>query len=182
MSDNITEGMVHIITGNGKGKTTAAFGMAIRALGHNKKVYIAQFMKAMKYGEVLFLENQIKDQKNITIKQFGHSSHLLNVNEIDKAHLDCFRVGYEEVMEIIKTDEFDMLILDEILVSHFFKLISTSEIIDLIRAKHKSLELVLTGRYAPVGLYDYVDLVSEIKERKHYYEHKKLAPREGIES
>ena len=181
MNENINQGMVHIITGNGKGKTTAAFGMAIRAMGHNKKVYIAQFMKAMKYGEVLFLENQIKDQKNITIKQFGHTSHLLNVDEIDEVHLNCFKKGFDEVKELIKTDEYDILILDEILVSHFFKLVSTSEIIDLIRLRNKSLELVLTGRYAPVGLYDYVDLVSEIKEVKHYYEHKNLAPREGIE-
>ncbi len=173
-----TKGMVHIYTGNGKGKTTAAFGMAIRALGHNKRVYVAQFMKAMKYGEVIFLENT----ENIIIEQFGNSKHLLNTNDIDKEHLEAFQKGYNKVLDIIKTDKYDMIILDEILVSHFFKLVTTQEIINLIKVKHNDVELVLTGRYAPKELYKYVDLVSEINEVKHYYNTYKTPAREGIEN
>jgi cob(I)alamin adenosyltransferase len=175
----INRGMVHIYTGNGKGKSTAAFGMAIRALGHNKKVYIAQFMKAMKYGEVLFLENQ----ENITIKQFGNSKHLLSVDEIDQEHLDAFNKGYKEVLSIIEQNIHEMIILDEILVSHFFKLVTTEQIIHLIKKnKQNKSEMILTGRYAPKELYNVVDLVSEIKEIKHYYNEYKLEPRIGIES
>jgi len=173
-----TKGMAHIYTGNGKGKTTAAFGMAIRALGHNKKVYIAQFMKAMKYGEAIFLENT----KNITIEQFGNSKHLLNTNDIDKEHLEAFKKGYNKVLNIIKTNKYDMVILDEILVSHFFKLVTTQNLITLMKSKHNDIELILTGRYAPVEIYEYADLISEIKEVKHYYNTYKTPVREGIEN
>lgn len=174
----LNKGMIHIYTGNGKGKTTAAFGMAIRALGHNKKIYVAQFMKAMKYGEAIFLENN----NNIIIEQFGNSKHLLSTNDIDKEHLEAFKKGYNKVLEIIKTDAYDIVILDEILVSHFFKLVTTEEIINLMNAKHNSIELVLTGRYSPKELYEYADLVSEINEVKHYYNKYKTPPREGIEN
>ncbi len=173
-----TKGMVHIYTGNGKGKTTAAFGMAVRALGHNKRVYVAQFMKAMKYGEAIFLGNT----ENIVIEQFGNSKHLLNTDDIDKEHLEAFKKGYNKVADIIKTDNYDIVILDEILVSHFFKLVTTSEIINLINMKHENTELVLTGRYAPSEIYDYADLISEIKEVKHYYNTYKTPVREGIEN
>ncbi len=170
------KGYTHIYTGNGKGKTTAAFGLALRALGHDFKIYIAQFMKAMEYGEVKFLK------KFIDIEQFGVSTHLISTDEVDPEHFKAAQKGYKKVLELVKSDKYDMIILDEIIVSHFFKLITLDQIINIIKNKNPKLELILTGRYAVEELYQYADLISEIKEIKHYYNTEQTPAREGIEN
>ncbi len=151
------KGMVHIYTGNGKGKTTAALGLALRAAGAGKKVFIGQFVKGMPYAENFSL----KLFENITIKQFGRDCFINK--ETQKEDYIAANEGLNYVKSIIKKDIYDIIILDEIFVALFFKLISFNDIKDLITSKNNNLELILTGRYAPEKLYEFADLVTEMK-------------------
>ncbi len=169
-------GQVHIYTGNGKGKTTAALGMVMRASAYGWPIYIAQFMKGQHYGEL----DSLQLFSNVKLEQFG-SPDLIHVQipprEVD---VDAAKAGMAAALEAIKSGKYRMVILDEINVAHYFHLISTEDIIELIKQRPPELELVLTGRYAPVELYDYADLVTEMREIKHYYS-KGVPARDGIE-
>ena len=169
------KGYTHVYTGNGKGKTTAALGLTVRALGNNLKVYIGQFMKGQKYGELNTLE-----QLGVPVERFGTESCIIgpaDVKEIDRAKA---KEGYERVKEILSEGKFDLVILDEICVSTYFKLITPEEILHLMEIKPEKTELILTGRYAPEEVMEAADLVSEMKEVKHYYSSGVMA-RDGIE-
>lgn len=168
------KGFVHIYTGNGKGKTTAAIGLAIRAIGANKKVYIGQFIKSMKYSEVKVLEKI----KNITIEQFGDGCRInQDFTENDKKSA---KDGLQKVKTIIKSNNYDVVILDEICVALYYKLLDLNEVIDLIKQKPNNIELILTGRYATKELIDLADLVTNCAEVKHYYKQGVLS-RKGID-
>lgn len=168
--------MVHIYTGNGKGKTTASLGLAIRALGHNFKVYIGQFMKGQRYGELNTLE-----KLGVTVERFGTNSCIISPNHVQDIDREKAKFGYNRVKEVLKSGEYDLVILDEICICPFFNLINDKEIIDLIKLKPEKTELVLTGRYAPESLFEYADLITEMKEVKHYYNTMGLLARDGIE-
>lgn len=170
------EGMVHIYTGNGKGKTTASLGLAVRALGHDFKVYIGQFMKGQIYGELKTLE-----KLGVVVERFGTNNCIISPDHVEQIDIDKAKAGYERAKEILKSGEYDLVILDEICICPFFNLLTEDQIIDLIRLKPEETELVLTGRYAPETLLDYADLVTEMKEIKHYYNTKGLLARDGIE-
>jgi cob(I)alamin adenosyltransferase len=172
------KGIVEVYTGNGKGKTTAALGLALRALGHGMKVYIIQFMKGSSaYGELKSLE---KFKPNVAVKQFGRKEF------VDKKHptrLDfkLAREALEKAKKVVASGKWDLVILDEINVALNFKLIGCGEVLDIIRSKPSHVELVLTGRYAPKEILDIADLVSEVKEIKHPYRSSRMPPRVGIE-
>lgn len=169
------KGYIHIYTGNGKGKTSAAFGMALRAAGAGKRVFIAQFVKGRTYSEI----NAIKRlSPAITVKQYGRKCFIKN--EPDDQDIILARAGLSEVAEVIANDNFDMVILDEACIAVYYKLFSTGELIDAIRQKPDSMEVIITGRYADDELIEIADLVTEMKEVKHYYT-RGIQARKGIE-
>jgi cob(I)alamin adenosyltransferase len=169
------KGYIHIYTGNGKGKTTAAIGLAIRALGAGKKVFIGQFVKGMEYSEVHTLK---KLAPEVEIKQFGLSCFI--DRKPSQEDVDHAKAGLKEIREIIESNSVDLLILDEANIALYFKLFTVSELIEIINSKPETMELVITGRYAPKELIEIADLVSEVKEIKHYYT-QGVEARKGIE-
>jgi len=171
------QGYVHIYTGNGKGKTTSSLGLALRAAGHKKKVLIIQFMKGnIEYGEL----NGVKMlAPYVTLHQFGRESFVSKENP-DKIDIEFAQRGLKFAEERIYSDKFDIIILDEINVAVDFKLIAVDSVMELIKNKPERLELILTGRYAHEKLIDAADLVTEMKEIKHYY-YRKIQGRKGIE-
>lgn len=174
MKPNIEKGLVQVYTGDGKGKTTASLGLAFRALGHNFKIYVIQFMKGkINYGELLSAEKI----PNITIKQFGRPDF---VNKKNPAQVDIEFAKKALEHAQLKINEVDILILDEINVALDYKLIKLEDVLELIKNKPNNLELVLTGRYAPKEILEIADLVTEMKEIKHPYQNG-IQARKGIE-
>lgn len=169
------KGYIQIYTGNGKGKTTAALGLALRASAYGKKIFIGQFVKGMKYGE---LESIKKFSDTITLKQFGRDCFIFNDPEPED--IEVARKGWDEVNTILTENNIDILILDEIGIAIHYKLISTQEVMDFIKRKPTEMELIMTGRYIPEELFELADLVTEMKEIKHYYK-ADVPAREGIE-
>ncbi|WP_148137885.1 cob(I)yrinic acid a,c-diamide adenosyltransferase [Candidatus Formimonas warabiya] len=169
-------GLVMVITGNGKGKTTSAFGQALRAVGQGWKVCIIQFMKGRKYGEILAAEKYLPD---LTIIQSGLDSFVMRDHPAP-IDVDLAREGMEKAREVVKSEEYHMVILDEINVAVDFNLIPEEEVLDLIRNKPPKLNLILTGRYASARIKERADMVSEITEVKHHY-HSGIKGRAGIE-
>lgn len=168
-------GYVQVYTGNSKGKTTAALGLALRAAGSGLKVFIAQFIKKRKCGEHKALE-RFKDL--IVVKQFGRG--YLRGGKPTKSDIKAALKGFEEVKKIILSKAFDVVILDEINIATHYGLLSVDDVIDLIRKKPINIELLLTGRYADEKIIEIADLVTEMREIKHYYE-KGVKARKGIE-
>lgn len=170
----MNKGYVHIYTGNGKGKTTAAFGVAVRSLMCDKKIYVGQFIKGMKYSET-----QLVDYfENIFVEQYGKDCFIKNAPT--KADIKLVVDGYDKALKIVSEGKYDLVILDEIFIAYYYKMISLEQLIDLIKVKNHKVELILTGRYCPEELYDYADLVTEMKEIKHYYNQGVLS-RKGID-
>lgn len=166
--------MIQVYTGNGKGKTTAALGLAIRAAGSGLQVYIGQFVKGKGYGELTAL----KKIKNIKVEQLGSACFIKKApTEKDIA---LAKNGLEKIRKIISQRIYHMVILDEINIALRLGLLALEDIISLIRKTPKKIELVLTGRYAHPEILKIADLVSEIKERKHYFK-KGVKARKGIE-
>ena len=166
--------MIQVYTGNGKGKTTAALGLALRASGAGLKVYIGQFIKGRRYSELAAL----KSLKNIKIEQFGRGcfiKHKPNPKDREMAQR-----GLEKIKKIIAEKGYDMVILDEINVALELKLLKLKEVIHLLNSVSQRPELILTGRQAHPKLIGLADLVSEIREKKHYFK-KGLRARRGIE-
>ena len=158
-------GLVIVITGNGKGKTTSAFGQALRAAGQGLKVFIMQFMKGRDYGEYKAVRKYLPQ---ITIRRSGLDSFVMRDNPAP-VDIELARRGFAAVKKAAASGKYDMLILDEINVAVDFKLIPLEELISFIKNKPPALDLVLTGRYAPRALVKLADTVSEVKEIKHHY-------------
>ena len=169
------KGYIQIYTGDGKGKTTAALGLGLRAAGHGKKTYMGQFMKGQHYGELAAL----RDHPYITIEQYG-DIECIRREDVTQKHRDQARRGLERARRAMLSHRYDIVILDEINVALWFDLISTREVLDLLKDRPENLEVVLTGRRVPDELIEIADLVSELREIKHYY-HRGVKAREGIE-
>jgi cob(I)alamin adenosyltransferase len=169
-------GIVQVYTGNGKGKTTAAFGQALRAIGQGFRVCVIQFMKGRKYGELLTAERSLP---NLTIHLSGLDSFVMRENPAP-VDIELAREGLELARKAVASGDYDMVILDEINVAVDFKLIPLSGVIDLIRTRPDALDLVLTGRYAAPEIMEIADTVSEIRELKHHY-NAGIKDRAGIE-
>lgn len=170
------KGYVHVYTGNGKGKTTAALGLSLRAIGAGKKVFFAQFVKGQIYSEVKTIREFLPQ---ITIKQYGLDCFIYHKPK--QKDINAARKGLREVAEIILSGQYDMVVLDEANIAIYYKLFSVEELIDVIKRKAESMEIIITGRYAPDELIDFADLVTDMKEIKHYY-NRGIAARTGIES
>lgn len=168
--------MIQVYTGNGKGKTTAALGLALRAAGHGLRVIILQFMKGkINYGEL----HTLKKIPNISIEQYGRPE-FVNPENPDPEDVCLAREGLIRAQELIMSKEYDVVILDEINVAMNFGLIKVEDVIDLLKKKPKKMELVLTGRYMPEGIAQYADLITECRDVKHYFD-KGVPAREGFD-
>jgi cob(I)alamin adenosyltransferase len=169
-------GLVMVITGNGKGKTTAAFGQALRAIGQGYRVFVLQFMKGRKYGEFIAAEKYLP---HLIIRMSGLDSFVMRDNPA-AIDIEWAQKGLDAARKAIASGKYDMVILDEINVALDFKLVSLPEVIALIKNKPANLDLILTGRYAPQEIIELADTVSEVKEIKHHY-NKGIKDRAGIE-
>jgi len=168
------KGYIHLYTGNGKGKTTAAIGLAVRAVGATKKVFIAQFVKGMKYSEIMALENF----PEITIEQYG--SECFIKNQPTQKDIELAQDGFNKVSDIILSNQYDIVILDELNIALYYKLLDMQNVLSVLKSKPEETEIIITGRYATKELYDISDLITEMKEIKHYYNEGVVA-RKGIE-
>jgi cob(I)alamin adenosyltransferase len=171
------KGYVQIYTGNCKGKTTAALGLAFRAMGRGMKTYIGQFMKGQFYGE---LKAADMCYPYIIIEQYGKDTFIHISNKGQDADIEMAREGLARSRAAMLSGEYDIIVLDEIITTHHFELISLEEILEVIDSKPDGLELILTGRYATPEIIEAADLVTEMVEVKHYYQ-QKVPAREGIE-
>jgi cob(I)alamin adenosyltransferase len=169
------KGYIHVYTGNAKGKTTAALGLALRAVGAGLRVFIAQFIKKTKCSE-----HKALDRFNdlITVKQYG--TGFLKSVKPTKSEIAAARKGLEEVKKAISSKKYDMVILDEINIATHNNLIQIEELLDLLEKKPPEIELILTGRYADDRVIEKAELVTEMKEIRHYYK-KGIKARKGIE-
>ena len=167
---------IQVYTGNGKGKTTAALGLSIRAAGHGLKTYIGQFMKGQHYGELTAL----RDNPLITIEQYG-DIECIHRNQVTQKHKDQAEQGLIKSRDAMLSGQYDMVILDEINVTIWFGLLTVKQVLKFLDQRPQSVEVILTGRYAPQEFIEYADLVSEMKEVKHYYHDQGILARDGIE-
>ena len=168
-------GLVEVLTGKGAGKTTSALGHALRAIGHGLKVGMIQFMKKdSRYGEIRAIKKYLP---RFDVWQFGKKEFVVKPAKID---YELAKKGLAKAQEIIQSRKYDLVILDEINVALWFKLLDLDQVIEMIKSRPKGIEIVLTGRYAPKKIIDLADSVSEIREVKHYFK-KGIKARKGIE-
>lgn len=163
-------GLTHVYTGCGQGKTMASFGLALRAMGAGLRVCIIQFMKAGQYSEI----KALKKYKKADIFQFGRKI-FVNFKKPAKIDIDLAKKGLTKAKMVLKTKKYDLVILDEINMAVYFKLIKLIELIKLIKGKPKGAELVLTGRYAHPKVIKLADYVTKMKEIKHPFRNGLLA-------
>ena len=164
-------GLVEIFTGNGKGKTSAALGVVLRALGHGLRVHIVYFMKGdYPYGE----QNVLSKLPNISFVTFGHEDFVDPAN-VKPEEREQARQALKEAQTAVLSGEHDLIVLDEVNVAVAWKLVELEGVVELIKNKPENVELILTGRYANEKLIELADLVTEMTEVKHPY-------REGITS
>jgi len=174
----LERGYIQIYTGDGKGKTTAALGLALRGAGGGLHTFIVQFMKDFPYGEI---KGTSLLREWITLEQFGNDAFVLRKQPPGDKDLEAAAAGLRRAEEEMMSGRCDIVVLDEICVAIHFGLLGTEAVISLMEKKPENVELVLTGRHCPQQLSDKADLVTEMLEIKHYYRKGVLA-RKGIES
>lgn len=190
--------MLQVYTGNGKGKTTAAIGLAIRSLGAGKRIYFCQFMKTLDYSEQKILANfapqlvlktsgkpyfiakegMLTDEE---IKQWGDMLKVYPEGQPPKDYVQIANKSLSEALSAIQSQPYDLIVLDEINVAMFYDLITRQTLEKFLDAVPQDTEIVCTGRYAPDWLCKRADLVTEMKEIKHYYQ-RGIQGRRGIEN
>ena len=166
-ANNSSKGMIQVYTGDGKGKTTAALGLAMRAVGHGKKVIIIQFLKGQEISGERLTARLLAPQ--LTIIPMGRAGFINTVNPDPKDKL-LARKGMEYARRLVEKNACDILILDEVNVAVAYNLIPVQDLLDFIDAKPETLELILTGRNALPKILEKADLVTEMKCLKHYYD------------
>ena len=169
-------GYIQVYTGNGKGKTTAALGLCLRAAGAGKKIYFGQFMKDGDYSEITTLTERFPE---VTYAAFGAKGFIRKGSQRD-GDAACAQEGLAVAHAALASGKYDIVVLDELCVALFMELVSLESVLDLIEAKPAHTELVLTGRYAHPEVINRADLVSEVCEIKHYFT-KGVDARIGIE-
>jgi len=169
------KGYIHVYTGEGKGKTTAALGLAIRAAGAEHKVFLAQFVKGGRYSELNALK---RFDDLITVEQFG-LGRFIN-GKPTQSDIEAARNGLKKLRNIVASGEYKVVIMDEANIAVYYNLFSTEELINLVDQKAEKTELIITGRHASPEIIKKADLVTEMKAVKHYY-NKGVKARIGIE-
>ncbi|MCX7855115.1 MAG: cob(I)yrinic acid a,c-diamide adenosyltransferase [Anaerolineae bacterium] len=170
------KGYVQVYTGDGKGKTTAALGLALRAAGHGMRTYIGQFMKGQFYGEL----EALRDHPLITVEQYGDANCWVRRDQISPEQVARARQGLERAREAMLSGQYDIVVLDEVNIAIWFGLLTVEEVLAFLDQRPEGVEVVLTGRCAPQELMDRADLVTEMREVKHYYQ-AGVPARTGIE-
>ena len=178
------KGYIQVYTGNGKGKTTAALGVALRSLANGYNVAMAQFIKSrgFQYSEMKAFDLINKSDQsagNIIIDQFG-TGCCLHGRQPSEEDFNKVKEGFEKVKEWLHSGVYQLVILDEINVAIHLGLIKAVELVELLEGKPENVEVIVTGRHAPQEVIDIADLVTEMKEVKHYYT-KGVLSRPGIE-
>ena len=158
-------GYIEVYTGNGKGKTTAAFGVAVRMLGAGYRVYIGQFLKKGLYSEIKGFK---KWEESIRIEQFGSGKFIKNSPEANERKLA--EGGFVKCRDAMFSGNYDLVVLDEINVALSMGILPLNEVLEIIKNKPETVELVLTGRNAPDEILSIADLVTEMVAFKHYYD------------
>lgn len=172
----LEKSLVEVYTGNGKGKTSAALGLALRAIGRGLKVCLIQFIKGgFDYGELY----AVKNLPNFTLKAFGRGRFITS-EPPEEEDIKLANEALELAKEIVQTGEYDIVILDEVNVALHLKLIRLQDVVDIIKKKPEKVEMILTGRDAPESIIELADLVTEFKEIKHPFS-KGYQARKGIE-
>ena len=174
-SPTLDKGYIQVYTGDGKGKTTAALGLALRAAGHGLRTYVGQFMKGQQYGELKALERHVE----ITIEQYG-DVRCIRREEVTPDHVASARRGLTRAREAMLSGSYDIIVLDEVNVAVWFGLLDESEVLSFMAMKPEHVELILTGRRAPRAFVERADLVTEMREVNHYYR-QGVCARRGIE-
>ncbi len=167
-------GYIHVYTGNGKGKTTAALGLSLRAVCAGKKVFFGQFVKGMKYSE---MESE-KLLPNFTIEQFGRNCFIFN--EPTNEDRELAKNGLKKMAEIMRDGKHDVVVMDELNIALYYRLFEIEDVFKALDERKESVEVIITGRYAPESIIEKADLVTEMKEIKHYYT-QGVEARTGIE-
>lgn len=175
--DHEFKGYIQVYTGDGKGKTTAALGLALRAAGHNLKTYIGQFLKGQHYGELVSVK---KLHPLITLEQFGRKKFIKVTENFEEEDYKLVERGLKKCLNAMLSGNYDIIVLDEINVAMYFGLISEKEVHKFLDQKPEKVEIILTGRYAPNSIIERADLVTEMVNRKHYYD-RGIQARKGIE-
>ncbi|MEI6613502.1 MAG: cob(I)yrinic acid a,c-diamide adenosyltransferase [Chrysiogenales bacterium] len=171
-------GYIQVYTGNGKGKTTAALGLALRAAGRGMKTYIAQFLKKGEYGELLAVKLYLPQL--IIIEQFGLPEFHHQENGVSIAEKEAAEAGMGAAKKAMVSGDYRIVVLDEINTLLHFKIIAVEAVLRLLAEKPEELEVILTGRYAPAEILARADLITDMLEIRHYYK-KKIIARTGIE-
>jgi len=171
------KGYIQVYTGKGKGKTTAALGLALRAAGHGMRTYIGQFLKGQLYGEILAVK---AFSPLIKIEQFGRKGFIHVTRNPDEEDIKRAKRGLKKCLEAMLSKKYKIIILDEINVAVEFKLLTEKEVHAFLDQKPEETEVILTGRFAPSSFQKRADLVTEMKEKKHYFA-KGVHGRDGIE-
>ena len=176
MEQQEKRGYVQVYTGNGKGKTTASFGLALRAAGAGKKGFIGQFAKGQLYSEINAVHKFLSEY--VTVRQYGLKCFLSK--EPNSMEIDAARAGLEEMRKILASGLYDVVIMEEANIAVKYNLFTAKELIDAVEQRAPKTEVIITGRYASQEIMDYADLVTEMREVKHYYQ-KGVMARKGIE-
>lgn len=169
------KGYVHVYTGDGKGKTTAALGLALRAVGAGWKVFIGQFVKGMTYAE---LESLGRFGEDIVVRQYGRDCFIHT--EPDAEDIRLAQAGLQELKSIMASGDYRLVILDEANIATYYRLFSVEDLLAAVRGRADGVEVVITGRKAEPEVLEMADLVTEMKEIKHYYT-QGVPARDGIE-
>ena len=178
-ADPNSRGLVIVYTGNGKGKTTAALGLCVRAVGWGNKIKIIQFIKSdWEYGELKGIARLAPDVE-IDVRGAGCIGILGDDKPLDE-HRAAAAAAFSAACQVVSADQYDIVILDEVSLAAHLGLIAVDDLLDLIHNRPPHLHLVLTGRYADQRVIDAADLVTEMKEIKHPFQHGQLA-RKGID-
>jgi len=170
-------GFIQVYTGNGKGKTTAALGLALRAAGCGFKTYVAQFLKGQPTGEI---EAAKRLSPLIRIEQFGREGFITVKDGPEDEDISRARAGLEKALEAMLSGDYRIVVLDEVNTAVHFKILPEQAVLDFLDKRPAGVEVVLTGRYAPDSFISRADLVTEMTAVKHYYD-RGVKAREGIE-
>lgn len=171
-------GRVQVYTGDGKGKTTAAFGLALRAAGHGMGVFVGQFLKMRPSGEI---RAAARLRPLIVVRKFGREGLILGPAGVTETDIQRARRGLQTCLWAMLSGRYQLVVLDEIHTALHFRILTEAEVHDFLDRRPEGVEVVLTGRCAPTSIIDRADLVTEMKNIKHYYD-AGVPARRGIES
>lgn len=177
MSKRSDKGYFHIYTGDGKGKTTAALGLAMRAAGAGLRMYIGEFIKIQEYSEISVIRDRFPE---IKVELFGNPGGCINGRELNELDVRTAHEGLEKSMAAMKSGDFDVVILDEICIAVHTGAVTEAEAMKFVSEKPENVDLIFTGREATDAMIEAADLVTEMREIRHYYT-KGVQSRPGID-